>query len=252
MYLTQSNILGRPQVPVILTSTDWAKFLGSSATAPPLPYAGQRVIAVDPIFGVAEFIIAFGVAGLLLGDCARIGLNYATKRAVAADRGRIGISMAANTDTTALSWFCISGQVPALALTAIVANSPLNLTATAGSLDDAVVAGDGLSGAAAASATTATVTTKTVQTVNGSALVTVPDLGGLYVGQGISGTGIPGATTISAIGGGGLMLGTASPQNNVIQMSANATATGSVTGTFAHLVTWFTAMLANPFANGAL
>jgi hypothetical protein len=252
MYLTSGNVLGKPQVPVQITLADWAKFLGSSSATPPLPYAGQALVATDAIYGEAEFVLAFGVAGLLVGDAVRIGGNYATKRAVAGDRGRIGISMCANTDPTALSWFCIRGQVPAIANAAIAANGPLNLTAGVGALDDAAVAGDGLSGAAAASATTATVTTKIGEVVNGSPIVKLSDLGGLYVGMGLSGTGIPGATTITAIGMGGNMLGAAGPQAFTIQMSANGTATGSPTITFAHLVTFFTAMLAHPFANGVL
>lgn len=251
MYLTSGNVLGKSQVPVTITVAEWAKFLGRDGT-PPLPYPGKTLVATDAIFGEAEFVLAFGVAGLLAGDAVRIAGNYATKRAVAGDRGLIGISMAANTDPTALSWFCVCGQVPALANAAIAANAPLNLTAGAGALDDAAVAGDGLTGAFAGSATTATVTTKLVSTVNGSPLVQVSDLGGVYVGQGISGTGIPGATTIAAIGMGGNMLGSSGPQAGVIQLSANATATGTVTGTFAHLVTWFTAMIRYPSVQGAI
>lgn len=254
MYLSSTNVLGQPQVPVQITQADWKKFLGQDSSAPSvaLPYPGQHLIATDPIYGEAEFVLAFGVASLAIGDAVVIGNLYATTRTVAGSRGRIGVSMSANTDPAALSWFCVRGLVPVRANAATAANTPLNLTAGPGALDDAVVAGDGVVGATAATATTATVTTKTVSTVNGSAIVTVADLAGLYVGMGIAGTGIPGATTISAIGMGGNMLGTAGPQAYTIQMSANATATGSVTGTFAHLVTFMTAMLSYPTAAGAV
>lgn len=253
-YAGTTPILGQPPVPVTVTVSDWRKFLGQDGqtSTPPLPYPGQTFVASDPIYGEAEFVLAFGVAGLLLGDCIRIGGGYATTRAVAGIRGRMGISMAANTDPTALSWFCVRGQVPAIVAAATAINLPLNETATTGALSGTVVAGDGLSGAISATAQGATVTTKVVNTVNGSAIVTVPNLDGLYVGMGISGTGIPGSTTISAIGYGGLMLGWPGPQALQIQMSANATATGNPTATFAHVATFITAMLSYPAANGAL
>lgn len=254
MFKSSTNILGQPPTLVQVTQADWKKFLGQDSTSPnvPLPYPGQHLVATDVVFGEAEFVLAYGVASLAIGDAVRIGDAYATTRTVAGTRGRIGISMSANTDPTALSWFCVRGLVPARVAAATAANTPLNMTATAGSLDDAVVAGDGLSGATAATAQGATVTTKLIQTVNGSNLIVVPDLEGLYVGQAITGTGIPGSTTIAALGVGGLMLGVQGPQALQVQLSANATATGQVTGTFAHPATFITAMLNYPHANGAL
>jgi hypothetical protein len=70
--------------------------------------------------------------------------------------------------------------------------------------------------------------------------------------MGISGTGIPGGATIAAIGMGGNMLGSAGPQAYTIQLSAAATATGSITATFAHLVTFCTAMLSYPTIAGVV
>lgn len=252
-YFETTNIIGKPPVPVSVTVADWRKFLGQDgqSTTPPLPFPGQRLIATDLVWGEAMFILAFGVASLAIGDAVRIGGGYATTRTVAGTRGMIGISLSANTDTAALSWFCIMGQVPATVAAATAINTPLNMTATAGALDDAVVAGDGLSGAVAATAQGATVTTKVVSTVNGSDIVQVPDLGGLYVGALLTCTGLAGIA-ISNIGYGGLMLGYAGPQARTIQMASAATATGSSTGTFAHSSTRITAMLAHPFANGAL
>jgi hypothetical protein len=252
MHRLVSNILGRPQVPVTLTSADWAKFLGSTASSPPMMHPGSRIRANDLVLGEAEFILAYGVASLAIGDAVRIGGNFATTRTVAGVRGRIGISMAANTDTAALSWFCVEGQVPATVAAATAINTPLNMTATAGALDDAVVAGDGLSGAVSATAQSATVTTKVCNTVNGSVYLPVPDIEGLFVGLAVSGTGIAASTTISAIGYGGLMLGAQGPQPGFIQLNNAMTATGQVTITFATVATQIIAMLAEPFANGAL
>jgi hypothetical protein len=192
------------------------------------------------------------VAGLQVGDAVRIGGGYATTRTVASIRGTVGISMSANTDPTALSWFCVRGQVPARVAAATAVNTPLFVTATAGSLDDAVVAGDNVVGATAATAQGATVRTSTLNTVNASTELLVTDLTGLYVGMAVSGTGIPGGATIAAIGYGGNMLGTQGPRANFVQLSAAMTATGQATITFAHPATFITAMLQYPVCPGAV
>ncbi len=251
MYQTSSNVLGQVPTPVQITPADWRKFLGQDgqSTTPPLPYAGQKLFATDPIFGEAEFILAFGLAGLQVGEMVVIRSNYAVVRAVAGSRGVAAVSMCANTDPTALSWYCIRGQVPAR-VTAGAINLPLYNTATPGSPSGTVVATDQITGAMSATAVSATVTTKTGNTVNGSPLVQLPDVNGLYVGQAVTGTGIPGSTTIAAIGYGGLMLGQQGPMANQIQLSANATATGNPTLTFAHPATFLTALLAYPVASG--
>jgi hypothetical protein len=252
MYEHSTNILGQPQAVVTVTLADWAKFLGrdSSGFTGPLPRPGQRLIAQDGIYGEAEFVLAYGVASLAIGEAVRIGADYAVTRAAAGLRGAVGVAMAANTSASELSWYCVRGQVPIRSLTA-AANAPLFWSATAGAVDDGVVATDLIFGAFAQTAGGATVDTKSINTVNGSNLITVPDLEGLYVGMAITGTGIPGGTTIAAIGQGGVMLGAQSPRALQVQLSANATATGNVTGTFAHISTYCTARLMYPFASGA-
>lgn len=251
MFNITSQKLGSPQIVVQQTQADWKKFLGQDSSAPsvPLMHPGYTVEAWDSVYGLSQFMLAFGVASLAIGDAVVIRAGYATVRGVAAGRGVAAVSMCANTDTAALSWFCVRGQVPCKAATMAV-NLPLYLTATAGSLSSTVVATDQVTGAMSVLAASGTVTTKTINTVNGSDLITVPDTGGLYVGMAITGTGIPASTTISAIGNGGQMLGVNSPQRNQVQLSAAATATGQVTGTFAHPATFGTVMLAWPVAAG--
>ena len=236
MFANSFNVLGVPPAPVTITTSDWQKFLGQpagGATAVPLPYPGQIVVAVDPIFGEAGFILAYGVAGLQIGDSVMIGPVYATTRTVSGTRGLVGISMAANTDPTALSWFAIRGHVPAR-LAAAAANTPLYTSATAGSLSSTVVATQGVTGSFSLTALGATIGTKQVSTTNASNLLAVPNIDGLYVGAGVTGTGIPASTTITAVGYGGMMLGFSGPPPGFVQLSANATATGSVVGTFVH------------------
>lgn len=250
MYVNEVNILGVPPTVVTLTLADWQKFLGrdpASAGTVQLPYPGQIVQALDPIYGECAFILAYGVAGLQIGDSVMIGAAYATTRMLAATRGLVGISMAANTDPTALSWFAVRGQVPAR-LAASAANAPLYTSGTTGSLTNAVVATQGVTGAVALTALAASIGTKLVGTTNGSNILNVANLDGLYVGAGVTGTGIPGGTTITAIGYGGLMLGLAGPQASTVQLSANATATGQVTGTFAHGTAFALINLGHPVA----
>lgn len=250
-FMTSSNILGFPQVNVQVTQADWKKFLGQDSSAPsvPLPFPGQIMEATDPLYGQSTFVLAFGLASLAVGDFVTIRNNYSVVRSAAGVRGRAAVSMSANTDPTALSWYCIEGLVPAR-VTAGTANLPLYNTATTGSAGTAVVAGDQITGAMSATAVSATIGTKVCNTVNGSNLITVPNLDGLYVGMALTGTGIPGSTTIAAIGFGGLMLGAQGPQALQVQLSANATATGNPTLTFAHPATFLTAMLAYPVASG--
>ena len=252
MFNSDNNELGVPPVVITLTTADWQKFLGrdsASANVVSLPYPGQFITALDPVWGESAFILAFGVAGLQIGDAVMIGAAYATTRTVSATRGIVGISMSANTDLAALSWFAVRGQVPAR-LTAAAANLPAYLTATAGSLASTVVATQQTTGAMILTALAATIGTKLVGTVNASNLLAVPNIDGLYVGGGVTGTGIPAATTITAIGYGGLMLGYAGPPPGFVQLSANATATGQVTGTFIHGAAFATVNLAHPVASG--
>jgi hypothetical protein len=250
MYYNRENILGTPQTLVTATTADWQSFLGrdsGSAGTVPLPYPGTVTEALDPTFGSALFMLAYGVAGLQIGEAVMIGAGFAATRTVAATRGQVAVSMAANTDPTALSWFCIRGQVPMRALVA-AANVNMYTSATAGSPTNTVVATQGITGLTSLTALAAAITTKSVATVNGSAVISVPDMNGLYVGGAISGTGIPGGATISSLGVGGLMLGSANAGSNVITISANCTATGQVTGTFSHGAAFCLANVQHPVA----
>ncbi|MBB3745000.1 hypothetical protein FHX10_004537 [Rhizobium sp. BK591] len=121
-------------------------------------------------------------------------------------------------------WLQRNGQAPALVTTATAALVVAETTATAGlatapaSPTATTKAIQGVNFAAANQTFTAT-------TVNGSAVLTalgsVTPEGGPFIGAAISGTGIPGSTTISSI--------TYSPSGVVqsITMSANATANGT-------------------------
>lgn len=72
--------------------------------------------------------------------------------------------------------------------------------------------------------------TRTVQTQSGSSLVKVARVNGVFVGQAISGTGIPASSVVSSID----PSGTAIVIGSAVGTPVSATATGSVTGTFTH------------------
>lgn len=252
MHRPSTQILGQPQLPVIATTAEFKKFLGREGVDPPSPMMvpGQRMKASDLFFGEGEFVLAYGVAGLQFGELVTIGAGWATTRLVAAGRGLVGVAMSANTDPTALSWFCVRGQVPAR-VTGGAASLPLYETATAGSASTTVVAGNQVTGAISLTAAGATVGTKTnCKTENGNTEVQVADYNMLYPGMAVSGTGIPGGATIVGIGMGGLFLGGATGvTDRTIRLSAAATANGQVTLTFAHPATFLTAALAEPVAS---
>lgn len=72
--------------------------------------------------------------------------------------------------------------------------------------------------------------TRTIQTQSGSSQVKVARVNGLYPGLAITGTGIPASSVISSIDPSGV----AFTIGSAIGTPVNATATGSVTGTFTH------------------
>lgn len=103
---------------------------------------GTRVKAYDPTFGEGEFIYLKGLASTAVGE-AVIYDTYAntTKRGVAGDRGPVGIAMSANV-ANQFGWYQIAGAAVVKVAAAFAANANVYWTATAGTPDDAVVAGD--------------------------------------------------------------------------------------------------------------
>lgn len=102
---------------------------------------GTRVRAVDPTYGEGEFIYLKGLASTAVGDLV-VYDEYAntTTRAVAGSRGPAAVAMSANV-ASQYGWYQISGAAVVKAGT-VAANGNVYLTATAGTVDDAVVAGD--------------------------------------------------------------------------------------------------------------
>lgn len=138
-YVIKSHQLGAPPIASTLPA--------STAAGRSSPYKlGDIVEAVDPVLGVGEFIYLPGLALTAIGETVIYDLNAGTtKRAVAGDRGPCAVAMAANV-ANQYGWYQIGG-LAVMKSGAVAAAGSVYLTATAGTVDDAVVAGDKIDGA---------------------------------------------------------------------------------------------------------
>jgi hypothetical protein len=102
--------------------------------------------------GVAEFIYLKGVASTAVGDWVTYNMDDGgTTRLVANAIGPVAVAMSANV-ASQYGWYQIQGKAVANCLAAFADNGNVYATATAGSVDDAVVAGDLVHNAKGASA----------------------------------------------------------------------------------------------------
>lgn len=114
---------------------------------------GTRVQAQDPTYGVGEFIYLAGVASTVVGSWVTFNQDDGTTTLLAANAiGPVAVAMSANV-ASQYGWYQIYGKCPsALVLAGFADNANVYATATAGSVDDAVVAGDRVKNARGASA----------------------------------------------------------------------------------------------------
>jgi hypothetical protein len=113
---------------------------------------GDIIKATDPTYGAGEFIYLQGVASTAIGTWVTYNADDFTTTRLAADAiGPVAIAMSASVAST-YGWYQISGKAVGLALALFADNANVYATATAGSVDDAVVAGDRVKNAKGASA----------------------------------------------------------------------------------------------------
>ena len=112
--------------------------------------------ASDPTYGQAEFIYLAGVATTVAGSWVTYNDDDGTTTLAIADAiGPVGIAMSANV-ASQYGWYMIRGKAAVgLSLTAGADNALVWLTACAGYVDDASVAGDWVNLAKYASTSTA-------------------------------------------------------------------------------------------------
>lgn len=113
---------------------------------------GQVIQATDPTYGFGEFIYLKGVASTAVGSWVLYNPDdFSTSLLAANDIGSVAIAMSACV-ANEYGWYQIKGRAVGKALTGFVDNANVYSTATAGSVDDAVVAGDRVKNAKGASA----------------------------------------------------------------------------------------------------
>lgn len=113
---------------------------------------GTIVKAEDDTYGAGEFIYLEGVASTAVGDWVTYNMDDGTTTRLAADAiGPVAVAMSANV-ASQYGWYQIQGKAVGAASTGFADNGNVYATATAGEVDDAVVAGDRVKGAKGASA----------------------------------------------------------------------------------------------------
>ena len=106
-----------------------------------------------------EFIYLKGVASTAAGSWVFFDADGTTTLTVANSKGRVGISMAANTSATNYSWYQIYGKNTIGKVVTGANNAKVWVTATPGSVDNTDVATDLVVGAIQRSATASNVAT---------------------------------------------------------------------------------------------
>lgn len=116
---------------------------------------GARVLANDlaaTAYGEGEFIYLKGVASTVVGSWVLFNPDdWTTTLLVANDIGFVAIAMSINV-ASQYGWYQIYGKAVGKVLAGFVDNANVYSTATAGSVDDAIVAGDRVKNAKGASA----------------------------------------------------------------------------------------------------
>ena len=103
-------------------------------------------------YGVGEFIYLQGVASTTANDWVTYNADdHSTTRLAANAIGPVGVAMSANV-ASQYGWYQISGKAVGKALASFADNANVYATATVGSVDDAIVAGDRVKLAKGASA----------------------------------------------------------------------------------------------------
>jgi hypothetical protein len=113
---------------------------------------GTIIRGVHPTYGAGEFIYLAGAASTAVGTWVTYNADdWSTTRLAANAIGPVAVAMSASVANN-WGWYQISGKAVGAVLTGFVDNANVYATATAGSVDDAIVAGDRVKGAVGASA----------------------------------------------------------------------------------------------------
>lgn len=113
---------------------------------------GLKVRAKDPAYGAGTFVYLLGAASTAVGEWVTYNSDdWSSTRLAANAIGPVAVAMSANV-AGQYGWYQIDGKAIGKALVGFVDNANVYATATAGSVDDALVAGDRVKNAVGASA----------------------------------------------------------------------------------------------------
>lgn len=127
------------------------QLIADTSTTQLLPL-GTRVRATDSSLGEGEFVYLLGVASTAVGSWVTFNeADFSTALLAANAIGQVAVAMSANV-ANQYGWYQVRGKAVGKALTGFLDNANVYATATAGSVDDAVVAGDRVKKAKGASA----------------------------------------------------------------------------------------------------
>jgi hypothetical protein len=130
-----------------------AQPLSETSTTKKLPL-GTRVRGTDPSYGEGEFIYLKGVASTAVGSWVTYNSDDGSTTLLAANAiGPVAVSMSANV-ANQYGWYQIFGKAVGKCLTLYADDAKVWISGTAGSVDDASVAGDLVINAKGASTTT--------------------------------------------------------------------------------------------------
>lgn len=116
---------------------------------------GKVVRATDPSYGSGEFVYLLGLAATAVGEWVTYNQDDNSTTLLANNAiGPVAVSMSANV-ASQYGWYQIKGKAIGKALVGFADNANVYSTATAGSVDDAVVAGNRVKLAKGASAVAA-------------------------------------------------------------------------------------------------
>lgn len=147
-YTISTPNLGLP----LITATVADNSSNAAGGRAPGPNLGTIVVATDPTYGAGEFIYLKGLAATAVGTWVTYNADDGSTALLAANAiGPVAVAMSANL-AGYNGWYQISGKAIGLCLAAFADNANVYSTATPGSVDDAVVAGDRVQGAKGASA----------------------------------------------------------------------------------------------------
>lgn len=196
---------------------------------------GRIVQAYEPLLGAGEFIYLPGVASTAVGNVVTYdlatsgGVGSTTRYVASANAGHsLAVAMSATVAST-WGWYQIGGQGIALS-NATHATGVVNSVGTS-TVTSSATTGMSWQGTRIIVAGNSTFT-KTCTSRNGSTLLIVPDFNGLFVGLGVSGTGLTTTTIAAGSNGGPNAQGGTPGGSGVINLAAAATADGTVTVTF--------------------